>query len=228
MNLTIRITLVVIIVILIGAVVKLTLDLSHLRDAQTDTPVVSRETGQQTIAVNTATNADTSGATTALQAMEQFYASRQGTQPEVEIANDDLRNELANRRKKERFLEQFEPNCMPVGRDFYITQRFGEDHQATDYAAPLGDDIFAVASGAVAYIGEDEFLGRLLVVDHLNGYATLYAHVENYYVASGAFVEKGQPIATVGNTGRSTAPHLHLEIWRDGVRLDPEKFIGRK
>jgi len=157
--------------------------------------------------------------------MQSFFEEQQARQPDLEIIDEALRQDLANRRKKERFLAQFEPNGMPVGADHYISQRFGPEHPAMDFAAPMGADVFAVASGVVRYCYSDRYLGSVLVVDHLNGYASLYAHLSEHLYDIGRFVEKGEVIARVGNSGNSTAPHLHLELWREGVRMDPALLL---
>jgi len=94
-----------------------------------------------------------------------------------------------------------------------------------DLAAKEGSDIKAVMSGRVQMVDEQKGYGKVLVLDHGEGYATLYAHNSDITVKSGDWVQKGAIIAKVGSTGRSTGPHLHFEVRKDGQRLDPEKFF---
>ncbi|NLD38852.1 MAG: peptidoglycan DD-metalloendopeptidase family protein [Desulfatiglans sp.] len=98
-------------------------------------------------------------------------------------------------------------------------------HAGMDLAAKEGSDIKAVMSGRVQMVDEQKGYGKVLVLDHGEGYATLYAHNSDITVKSGDWVQKGAIIAKVGSTGRSTGPHLHFEVRKDGQRLDPEKFF---
>ncbi|MCD4829485.1 MAG: M23 family metallopeptidase [Candidatus Cloacimonetes bacterium] len=155
------------------------------------------------------------------QLMENFFSERQAQQSDLEIVDEELRQDLQNRHKKERFMAQFDPDVLPVGRDRFCTQRYSAEHPAIDFAAPQGAEVYAVASGVVRFSYADRHLGNVLVIDHLNGYASLYAHLSDCLFGPGRFVEKGDTVARVGNTGNSTAPHLHIELWFEGIRIDP-------
>jgi murein DD-endopeptidase MepM/ murein hydrolase activator NlpD len=98
-------------------------------------------------------------------------------------------------------------------------------HSGMDLAANEGTDIKAVLAGRVQMVDNQKGYGKVVVIDHGNGYTTLYAHNSDINVKSGDWVQKGSTIAKVGSTGRSTGPHLHFEIRKDGQRLDPEKFF---
>ncbi len=157
--------------------------------------------------------------------MEDFYAQLADRNVTYQITDDSLRAELQARQQEESFKAQFVPDGMPVGADNFLSQGFGEKHQALDFAAPDSAMVYAAAAGVVRFVCYDEYLGNVLAVDHLNGWVSLYAHLATTFREQGQYVEKGEGIALVGNTGRSTAPHLHFEIWHDGKRLDPATVL---
>lgn len=104
--------------------------------------------------------------------------------------------------------------------------RWGSTHTGTDLGAPTGTAIKAAASGTVLFSGWKGTLGKFIVVNHGNGIQTYYAHCSSLLVSAGDSVSAGQVIAKVGNTGRSTGPHLHFEIRLNGSALNPQSYIG--
>ena len=96
-------------------------------------------------------------------------------------------------------------------------------HMGIDYAAPNGTPIFSVATGKVVHLGYSGAFGNLIILEHPGNYRTYYAHLSNYNVELevGNEVRRGLEIGYVGSTGRSTGPHLHFELRKDGVYIDP-------
>ncbi len=111
----------------------------------------------------------------------------------------------------------------------YITDNFGNGHYGLDVGAPRGTPIVASRSGTVMIAnGTDEWgqsWGYHVSIYHDDSYSTLYAHMSEVAVSSGQWVEKGQVIGYVGNTGYSFGNHLHFEIYQDGSRVDPGQFV---
>ncbi len=97
-------------------------------------------------------------------------------------------------------------------------------HAGVDFAGKAGSDVVAVASGVVVYAGKRSGYGRMVEINHGDGYATRYAHHDELRVAAGEVVKKGQVVGTMGSSGRSTGPHVHFEVLKNGRTLDPAKF----
>jgi len=100
-------------------------------------------------------------------------------------------------------------------------------HAGADLAAPQGSPVRATATGVVERAGWSGGYGLLVALHHQDGYETRYAHLSQVSVETGQVIEKGQVIGFVGSTGRSTGPHLHYEVRRNGQVLDPLLFIRR-
>lgn len=98
-------------------------------------------------------------------------------------------------------------------------------HPGIDIAAPTGTPVRAAAAGSVSFAGWDPEYGYLVVVEHGLGLETRYGHNSRLSVALGDRVERGQLVAAVGSTGRSTAPHLHFEIRKEGIAVDPRQYL---
>jgi LysM repeat protein len=109
----------------------------------------------------------------------------------------------------------------------YVTQGYWSGHQAIDIGAPTGTPIYAADAGYVAATGWMEGYGNHIVINHGNGFETLYAHLSEIRVIPGQGVQRGQLIGLVGSTGRSTGPHLHFEIRQGGVKRNPFGFLPR-
>jgi murein DD-endopeptidase MepM/ murein hydrolase activator NlpD len=107
-----------------------------------------------------------------------------------------------------------------------ITQGFKPMHQAIDIGAPTGTAVVTADSGYVVTAGWSEYgYGKYVVIDHGNGFQTLYAHLHTILVEVGQSVGKGDEIGSVGITGRATGPHLHFEIRYNGVQRNPFTYL---
>lgn len=98
-------------------------------------------------------------------------------------------------------------------------------HSGIDLAAPKGGEVVSTADGVVEKSGWCDAYGKCIVIRHAHGYKTLYAHLSAIEVSKGDKVTSGQLIGRVGSTGRSTGPHLHYEIFKNGKRINPAKYI---
>ena len=127
------------------------------------------------------------------------------------------------------------PNVMPV--EGWFSHGFGwrkdpftgarEFHRGIDIVAPANTPVHASADGVVARSGRSPDLGNVLEIAHGYGYVTRYAHLNKLLAQRGDRVTRGERIGRVGSTGRSTGPHLHYEVFRDGRRVNPWKYLGQ-
>ena len=101
-------------------------------------------------------------------------------------------------------------------------------HAGIDFAGEAGADVIAVASGVVVFAGERSGYGRMVEINHGGGYVTRYGHHEGLLVGAGDVVKKGQVIARMGSTGRSTGTHVHFEVLKDGRQVNPAQYIARR
>lgn len=162
-------------------------------------------------------------------------------------AIDQLEQQLEDRQQQLEILEgmmaqrQIQSDVFIAGRPVdkgWISSRFGYRpdpfngkrtfHSGIDFSTGgSGSDINTVASGVVTWSGEKSGYGLMVEVNHGKGYTTRYAHAEKLLVDIGDIVQKGQNIALVGSTGRSTGPHVHFEVYKNGRVVDPAAYIHR-
>lgn len=121
----------------------------------------------------------------------------------------------------------------PLVEPGFVTRAFGDTvtapagaHGGIDIAVPTGSYVRAVHAGVVTEAADDRVYGRFVRIAHADGLISVYAHNSWLFVSPGDTVEKAEVIALSGNTGRSTAPHLHLEVEREGVAVDPLGVVG--
>ena len=157
---------------------------------------------------------------------------------------NDLSTQLDNRAQQLDLLENMLMNqnlneeVMPAGKPIikgWTSSFFGmrtdpftghkAHHKGVDFAGKLGSDIVSVGSGVVTWAGRRYGYGLLVEINHGNGYATRYGHAQKVLVKVGDTVKKGQALALMGSTGRSTGPHVHFEVWRNGEAVDPMEYI---
>jgi murein DD-endopeptidase MepM/ murein hydrolase activator NlpD len=168
------------------------------------------------------------------------------TSPDLTAMLDDLTRQIKDRERQLSVLEslistrnlsrQIVPGGRPVTQG-WISSYFGHRadpftgrksfHRGVDFAGPAGAQVVAVASGVVTYTKERFGYGKTVEINHGNGYVTRYAHNQRVLVNVGETVKKGQPIALIGSTGRSTGPHLHFEVLKQGRAVDPMSFVKR-
>ena len=122
------------------------------------------------------------------------------------------------------------PTSWPLTEAGFVTQPLiegggREDHPGLDIAIPTDSYVRAAGAGRVLRTGEDPIYGFFMVLEHGNGFQTVYAHNSSILVARGQVVRRGEVIALTGSTGRSTAPHLHFEVLLDGLPLDPLSMV---
>jgi len=147
--------------------------------------------------------------------------------------NPGLQNELLD--KADTFLETIK--AIPLGKPVKgsITSRFGPRrdpvnhkrsfHEGIDFKGQTGDNIYATGAGVVTKAYRNGSYGNFVEIDHKNGYKTTFAHMKKYKVAVGDKVKRGQLIGQIGNTGRSTGPHLHYELLYKGKPINPLKYM---
>jgi murein DD-endopeptidase MepM/ murein hydrolase activator NlpD len=122
------------------------------------------------------------------------------------------------------------PTLLPVegfvSAEFVEARDVGEkSHQGIDIVGEVGKTIKAAADGVVVFAGWAPDLGNMVIIDHLNGFLTLYGHNQRILVNNREPVRKGAPIALLGSSGESSGPHLHFEIWKNGVPVNPKNYI---
>lgn len=118
------------------------------------------------------------------------------------------------------------PNIIPV--PGVISKKYSEEakHLAVDFAAKSGDPVFASAEGIVTAVETNQDLGLHITIDHQNGYVTSYSHMSESRMKVGRKVRKGEIIGSVGSSGKSSAPHLHYEVRKNGKPINPEDLFN--
>jgi len=158
---------------------------------------------------------------------------------------EQLETEMSDREQKLSVLESLlmsrslSERVMPSGRpvsEGWLSSRYGNRndpftgkqnfHHGLDFAGKKGSEVIAVGDGVVSWVGKKSGYGNLVEINHGNGYATRYGHNQSFLVKVGDTVKKGQQIALMGSTGRSTGPHVHFEVLQQGKKVNPSKFIG--
>ncbi len=113
-----------------------------------------------------------------------------------------------------------------LSRTFTVDAEGGAVHPGIDIAAATGTPVRCALDGKVTFAGWDDVYGNLVIVDHGDSLMTVYGHNEKLLVKEGDHVTTGEVIATVGSTGRSTAPHLHFGVMKNGKPVDPMQFVS--
>jgi murein DD-endopeptidase MepM/ murein hydrolase activator NlpD len=147
---------------------------------------------------------------------------------QLEVLDDLL---LANKIKTDTFVAG-----RPIKRG-WMSSRYGKRtdpfngrlawHAGVDFAGKQGSDVIAVASGIITWASDRYGYGKLVEINHGNGYKTRYAHAAEIKVKLGDVVRKGDVVAAMGSSGRSTGPHVHFEVYKNGRTVDPAAYLHR-
>jgi murein DD-endopeptidase MepM/ murein hydrolase activator NlpD len=131
--------------------------------------------------------------------------------------------------------QQIRPQGRPTNAGF-ISSYYGERqdpftgheafHKGVDFAGAAGSEVVSVAAGVVTWAGQRSGYGSLVEINHGNGYVTRYGHNQRVLVNVGQTVTRGQGVALMGSTGRSTGPHVHFEVLKNGRQINPISFLG--
>ncbi len=166
------------------------------------------------------------------------------SEPELRLAINSLGTRLRRQSSQLDALQslmmnrQIEHDLTPAGwpvRKGWISSRFGEridpftgervQHRGLDFAGARGSEVLSVASGVVIWAANRGGYGKMVEIDHGNGYQTRFAHNEKLSVKAGDHVTAGQVIALMGDSGRASSPHVHFEVLKNGARINPAKFV---
>lgn len=159
---------------------------------------------------------------------------------------DDLAKQIEDREQQLETLEalianrKIQNDVFIAGRPIkkgWMSSRFGRRtdpfnggiswHSGVDFAGQLNSEVVAVASGVVTWSSERSGYGQLVEINHGSGFSTRYAHNNENLVKVGDVVKKGQTVALMGSSGRSTGPHVHFEVYKNGRAVDPSSYIHR-
>jgi murein DD-endopeptidase MepM/ murein hydrolase activator NlpD len=159
-------------------------------------------------------------------AIDQLGSQLEDRQNQLEVMGDLVLNENLQR--------EVEPSGRPITKG-WLSSYYGmrthpisgrrEMHKGIDFAGTMGGEVIAVAKGVVTYAGKRYSYGKMIEIAHGNGYTTRYAHNSRLLVSVGDTVEKGFQIAEIGSSGRSTGPHVHFEVLKNGREVNPIPFI---
>ncbi|MCU0558760.1 MAG: M23 family metallopeptidase [Desulfobacterales bacterium] len=153
------------------------------------------------------------------------------------VHQEDSFNALVTHLERQQRLLASTPTIRPIdpAAEFWVSSKFEwrispftnqrEFHKGYDIAAREGTPIFATAGGVVTFAGNRGLLGKTLIIDHGHGLTTVYGHCSRLLKSQGEKVRRWDPVGLVGNTGNSTGPHLHYEVWVHGVPVNPEKYF---
>jgi murein DD-endopeptidase MepM/ murein hydrolase activator NlpD len=116
-------------------------------------------------------------------------------------------------------------NPLALG-SYTVSQEFGTGHTDIDLAGSTGTRIEAARSGNVVFVGKDQYGGKYIHIDRGGGLKTRYLHLSTFAVSVGNVVNDDTKIGEMGSTGLSTKPHLHFEVWQNGVRQNPRNYLS--
>jgi murein DD-endopeptidase MepM/ murein hydrolase activator NlpD len=181
---------------------------------------------------------------TQLAAINGFLKSRGISSPLKEPEGGEVNSDIISTDEVVDFYEKYLKKIVynisytPIGMPFHgsITSDFGhrenpfggmsaETHKGLDIKGPMGAPVKAMAKGEVIFAGVRGGFGNCVILKHGNGFETLYGHLSRIAVRVGKKIQIGQQVGNIGSTGRSTGPHLHYEVRRNGRQINPEPFL---
>ncbi len=213
-----------------------TLDRMERFDAKLRTAVTQLQDPERNLAIGPVGQDDPAGVPGPAPAARENLAALPGRLGSLET--EAVRQEASLRELQEYFDDQKSllastPSIWPT--HGWVTSDFGlrldpysaerEMHSGMDIASPSGESVVAPSDGTVVFNGTEGGYGKVLVIDHGYGVKTRYGHLSEVFVHLGERVKRGQKVAAVGNTGRSTGSHLHYEVRVNGIAENPRKFI---
>lgn len=216
--------------------ISATLDRVERFDAKLRTAVTQLQDPERNLAIGPVGQDDPAGVPGPSPAARENLAALPGRLGSLET--EAVRQEASLRELQEYFDDQKSllastPSIWPT--HGWVTSDFGlrldpysadrEMHSGMDIASPPGQTVIAPSDGTVVFNGTEGGYGKVLVIDHGYGVKTRYGHLSEVFVRLGEHVKRGQKVAAVGNTGRSTGPHLHYEVRVNGIAENPRKFI---
>lgn len=149
---------------------------------------------------------------------------------------DEAMLDMQNRWQKDLGRIDLLPILLPIAGDFVVTSGYGfrvdpmtrllSSHEGTDFVAPVGTPVLSTAPGVVRQTGYSAAYGNTVDIQHAEGFVTRYAHLHAIHVQVGQVIAPHQPLGTLGNTGRSTGPHLHYEVIFNGRAMHPVKALA--
>ncbi|ACG72008.1 Peptidase M23 [Anaeromyxobacter sp. K] len=217
--------------------ISATLDRVERFDAKLRTAVTQLQDPERNLAIGPVGNADGEpsipGPAPAAEASIAALPGKLGSLETEASRQEQSLRELQEYFDDQRSLLASTPSIWPARG--WVTSDFGtridpytaerKMHQGLDIATPHGQPIYTPSDGTVVFAGTEGAYGKVLVLDHGYGVKTRYAHLSEVFVRLGDRVKRGDKVAAVGNTGRSTGPHLHYEVRVNGIPENPRKFI---
>ncbi|HYG67146.1 MAG TPA: M23 family metallopeptidase [Anaeromyxobacteraceae bacterium] len=216
--------------------ISATLDRVERFDAKLRTAVTQLQDPERNLAIGPVGESEAAAMPGPAPAAEQNLAALPGRLSSLET--EASRQEQSLRELQEYFDDQRSllastPSIWPTRG--WVTSDFGtrvdpitaarKMHQGLDIATPHGQPIYTPSDGTVVFAGTEGGYGKVLVIDHGYGVKTRYAHLAEIFVKPGDRLSRGEKVGAVGNTGRSTGPHLHYEVRVNGIPENPRKFI---
>ena len=160
-----------------------------------------------------------------LASMGDIGSMNNGQVADEQFSSQEVKNAIYQLKNAQKQVPSIWPTSGIVSQKFRWNESYSNKHPGIDIATSEGTPVVATADGYVVMADWDNALGNTIMIDHKNGFSTLYGHNSRLLVANGAAVTRGQIIALSGNTGKSSAPHLHYEVRKSGNPVNPDEYL---